>query len=97
MKAVRNYAEWKAAVQAIGGQLRAVEPYLNEAGIERKAVMATLLEFANFCDTAAELLKWIESREGMNRYENERLSSPHAESPILRLRLIAAEDKTQGG
>lgn len=38
------------------GQLRAVEPYLNDAGIECKAVMATLLEFANFCNTAAELL-----------------------------------------
>lgn len=96
MKIVQNYADWKAAVQEILSQLHAVEFYLNDAGKVRKNVMITLLNLANFCDTAAELVEWIESREGMDRHENELLSSNHAQSPIRRLRLIAAADKTQG-
>lgn len=98
MKFVENYTEWKAAVQAILKQLRAVEPYLNDAGKERKDVMATLLDLANFCDTAAELMAWIESREGMDQYDNKRLSSHHAQSPIRRLKKIAeGTEKQQGG
>lgn len=98
MKLVENYAEWKAAVQSILDQLYAVERYLNEAGKERKDVMMTLLDFANYCDSAAELLEWIESREGMDQYDDQRLSSYHARSPIRRLKNIAeSEKKTQGG
>lgn len=70
-------------------QLRAVELYLNDAGKERKDVMVTLLNLANFCDTAAELLVWIESRNDMDEYENQCLSSYHAQSPIRRLKKIA--------
>lgn len=98
MKLVENYAEWKDAVQAVLDQLRAVEPYLNDAGKERKDVMITLLDFANYCDTAAELLEWIKSREGMDKYDDQRLSSCHARLPIRRLEWIAErEKKPQGG
>lgn len=96
MKTVENYTEWKEAVQTDLSQLRAVEFYLNDAGKERKFVMITLLNLADFCDTATELLEWIESRKDMDWYENMLLSSYHAKSPIRRLRKIAETDKTQG-
>ncbi len=89
MKYVKSYVEWKEAVQTTLNQLRAVECYLNDAGKERKDVMVTLLSYANYCDTASELLEWIKSREGMDQYDNQRLSSHHAQTYIRRLRMIA--------
>lgn len=98
MSFVENYTEWKAAVQAASDELRAVDRYLNDAGKERKAVMETLLDFANYCDTASELLEWIESREGMNRHDSEQLSSIYACSPIRRLKkIVEGTEKAHGG
>ena len=94
MNPVENYSEWKAAVQTVLGQLRAVEPYLNDAGRERKDAMATLLSFADFCDTAEELLAWLESGKDMDQYDKQRLRSFHAQSPIRRLRKIAEMEES---
>ncbi len=88
MKIVANYEEWKSAVQAEVDKLRAVRPYLNKSGEDRLNVMIELLSLSDFCDTAAELVEWIKTREGLNRYENEHLNSAHAQTPIHRLQKI---------
>lgn len=86
MSEIKNYADWEAAVKAEYDKLRVVDRYLNEAGKERKDVMAMLLDLADYCDTAAELLAWIESRKDMNKYYRRWLDSHHARSAIRRLR-----------
>lgn len=86
MSEIKNYADWQAAVEAECDKLRAVDRYLNEAGKERKDVMATLLDLADYCDTAAELLAWIESRKDMSRYYIQWLDSHHARVAIRKLR-----------
>jgi len=95
METSENFAEWKEAVQANLNQLQAVAPYLNDSGKERKEVMTTLVNLACFCNTAGELLQWIECREDMDRQDIQRLSSYHAQSPIRCLRrIVEAADKT---
>jgi len=82
-------------MQTTLNQLRAVECYLNDAGKEHKDVLVTLLSYVNYCDTATELLEWIKSRKGMDKYDNQRLSSHHAQPYIRRLcRIAETAEKT---
>lgn len=86
---VNNYEEWKRAVNTEHHKLSEVSHYLNENGTERYRVFATLLNLSSFCETADELLAWIESKEGFDRFDIACLKSGHASLPIWSLRKIA--------
>ena len=61
---VKNYTEWKQAVSAEHRKLSEVSQYLNEKGMERYLAFAALENLSAFCDTAEELLTWIDSKAG---------------------------------
>ena len=86
---VTNYAEWKAAVAAEHKKLFEVSHYLNENGEERKRVFSTLTSLADFCETPEELLAWIESRDGFDKYDVSAVESAYATLAIKSLRKIA--------
>ena len=90
MKIVANYHEWKQAVNAEYQKLSDMYEYLNEKGLERYKVFAMLENLAAFCETAEDLLKWIDSKEGFNKYDIASIESGYAANPISRLRKIAA-------
>lgn len=89
---VTNYAEWKAAVAAEHKKLFEVSHYLNENGEERKRVFSTLTSLADFCETPEELLAWIESKEGLDKYDVAAVESGHDTLAIKALRRIAKKD-----
>ena len=89
---VTNYAEWKAAVAAEHKKLFEVSHYLNENGEERKRVFSTLTSLADFCETPEELLAWIESKDGLDKYDVAAVESDHARLAIKALRNIAKKD-----
>ncbi len=88
MMKVTNYAEWKQAITAEHLKLSEVSLYLNEDGTERYRVFATLFDLSCFCDTADELLAWIDSKSGLTRYDATYLESGHASPAISALRRI---------
>lgn len=49
---------------------------------------ATLGNLADFCATPEELLTWIESKEGLDKYDVAHLESGHVMSAISALRRI---------
>lgn len=85
---ITNYAEWKAAVTAEHKKLFEASHYLNENGEERKRVFSTLASLADFCETPEELLAWIESRDGFDKYDVAAVESGHATLAIKSLRKI---------
>ena len=91
MNKTDDYTTWKAKVKLQCDQLRAVDIYLNEEGKDRMVVFTTLLDLAAFCETAADLLTWIESQEAMSEETKQHLSSFHAKLPIRRLRKIVQQ------
>lgn len=86
---VTNYTEWKAAVTAEHKKLFDVSHYLNDNGEERKRVFSTLTSLADFCETPEELLAWIKSRDGFDKYDMAAIESGHATLAIKALRKIA--------
>ena len=92
MKIASTYDEWKAAVYAEADKLRAVRLYLNGIGRKRMDDMAFLGNLSEFCGSAAELAEWIDSKDGMDREDLERLESDHLRLTISRLRKIAAKE-----
>lgn len=89
---VTNYAEWKAAVTAEHKKLAEVSYYLNDNGKERMRVFSILANLAQFCETPEELLVWIESRDGFDKYDVAAVESGHATLAIKALRRIAKKD-----
>ena len=87
---VKNFKEWKEAVNKEYEKLRSAEDYLNERGKERKLVYATLVNLANFCESAKELVNWIDKEE-MMREDVEALASPYSRAPMRMLRKLAEE------
>lgn len=85
---VTNYIEWKSAVSAEHKKLFDASYYLNENGKERKWVFSTLENLSQFCETPEELLAWIESRDGFDKYEVAAVESVHAILAIKSLRKI---------
>lgn len=86
---VTNYAEWKSAVTAEHKKLVEVSYYLNDDGKERMQVFSTLVSLAHFCETPEELLAWIESRDGFDKYDVSAVESGHTALAIKSLRKIA--------
>lgn len=86
---VTNYAEWKAAVTAEHKKLAEVSYYLNDNGKERMRVFSILANLAQFCETPEELLAWIESRDGFDKYDVSAVESAYATLAIKSLRKIS--------
>lgn len=89
---VKNFCEWKQAVDAECSKLREVEHYLNDSGLERYRTFATLANLASFCASASELVEWIGSKEEFTKYDIRALESGHASSPIRSLKRIANQE-----
>lgn len=89
LKKVTNYVEWKAAVTAEHKKLAEVSFYLNDNGKERMRVFNILENLSQFCETPEELLAWIESRDGFDKYDVFALESSHATLTIKSLRKIS--------
>lgn len=85
---VTNYIEWKAAVAAEHKKLAEVSYYLNDNGKERMRVFSILANLSQFCETPEELLAWIESRDGFDKYDVSAVESCHATLAIKSLRKI---------
>lgn len=85
---VKNYEEWVQAVNAEHRKLSELSYYLNEGGRSRMDAFATLGNLADFCATPEELLTWIESKEGLDKYDVAHLESGHVMSAISALRRI---------
>lgn len=66
-----------------------VNYYLNDNGKERMRVFSVLENLAAFCETPEELLAWIESREGFDKYDIASIESGHATLAIKSLRNIS--------
>ena len=90
---VTNYAEWKVAVTAEHMKLAKVSYYLNDNGRERMRVFSLLGNLATFCETPEELLAWIESRDGFDKYDVSAVESCHARLAIKSLRNIVKKDE----
>ena len=86
---VTSYDEWKAAVTTEHMKLVEVNYYLNDNGKERMRVFSVLENPAAFCETPEELLAWIESREGFDKYDIAAIESGHATLAIKSLRNIS--------
>lgn len=89
---VKNYEEWKRAVDAEYKKLQAVDMYLNEDGQERYKVFRLLDSMACFYDTAAELLDRINNKDSFYNFELADIESSHAKLPIAALRKIAEHE-----
>ena len=88
MKVV-TYADWKQAVAEQCAKLRGVLPYLNSDGKERFDAFYTLEQFAFVCDSAQELVDWIDDKEAMTSADIASLASKHVTGAIKKLRAIA--------
>ena len=86
---ITSYDDWKAAVDTEHRKLYEVSHYLNDNGKERMRVFSVLENLAAFCETPEELLAWIESREGFDKYDVAALESGHATIAIKSLRNIS--------
>lgn len=86
---VKNYEEWVQAVNTEHRKLSEISHYLNEKGVERMRAFGTLGNLADFCATPHELVAWIDSKEGLDKYDVASLDSSHIMSAISALRRIA--------
>lgn len=85
---VKTYNEWKSAVAAEHDKLHNVVDYLTAYGKERMLVFGLLLNLDCFCDSAKELLEWIDKKEGLEKEDLNLLESAHAGQPISALRRV---------
>lgn len=90
---ITTFEAWTEAVRAEYLKLADVHQYLNEAGLARYYAYANLYDLANFCTSAAELVEWIDSKEGLDAHQIEALSMEGpAARPVAKLRRIAEKE-----
>lgn len=87
-----TFEQWKDACHKEYTQLYNVFTYLNDKGQERYYAFGNLYDLACFCESAAELVEWIDSREGLDEYQRDRLDADQAARPIAKLRRIAEKE-----
>ena len=92
MAKIKNFTDWKAAVRAEYDRLDAVMEWLSNEGEQRRLTYYYLWENATYCESASDMLEWLKTQEGMNRYEKAALESHFAETPLARLRDIARQE-----
>ena len=63
--------------------------YLTANGKERMLVFGLLLNLSCYCNSAAELINWICTKDGMEKEDLNLFSSPHSNQPINALQRVA--------
>ena len=90
---IATFDAWTEMVRAEYQKLYDIAEYLNEKGLARYYAYCNLYDLASFCTSAAELVEWIDSKEGMSANQIEALSlEGPAARPIGKLRRIAEQE-----
>lgn len=63
---MKDFIEWRGAVRKEYLRLRDVEPYLNATGLLRVNSLRVILGYADFCETATELVEWFKTGTGIS-------------------------------
>lgn len=93
---IKSFDDWKSSVAAERRKLNEVRYYLNAQGSERLRVFSVLENLSDFCDTAGEMVAWIDSRERLDRWDIKAIESDHARPAIAALRRIVKTESVQG-
>lgn len=88
-----NYQAWVDAVKKERDKLFAVRYYLSTEGTARYSAYETLLGLTVYCDTAAELMEFLDQKHSLHIDTQKNLSSPHLILPLKNLELLAKEEK----
>lgn len=89
---ITTFEQWKEICHKEYTQLYNVFAYLNDKGQERYYAFGNLYDLANFCESASELVEWIDSKEGLDEYQVKRLDDDQAARAIAKLRRIAEKE-----
>ena len=89
---VQSFEEWKKACENEHFRLSEMSYYLNQNGQERMLAFGLLLNLTGYCDSADELLDWIESKEGLEREDIRLLETDHANHLIHSLRRLVEQE-----
>lgn len=92
---VTTFIEWKDFCVQEYEKLHGVIDYLTAEGKEKMLVYGLMMNLACYCDSAAELAEWIETKKDLEKEDLKLLESVYANRPISHLKKVAKLESSE--